>query len=99
MSPKPKSAPHRVLLSLPTELYETVTRLANAMEKPRAELIRDMLADQQAILGAMANALEHAKAGHKEQAQRGLAQMTGEALKQVGEVFAPEKGKKRKQHK
>ena len=99
MSAKPKSAPHRVLLSLPTDLYETVSRLSSAMGKPRAELIRDMLADQQAILNAMADALEQAKAGHKEQAQRGLAQMTGEALKQVGAMFAPEKSKKRKQHK
>jgi metal-responsive CopG/Arc/MetJ family transcriptional regulator len=96
MSPKPKSAPHRVLLSLPTGLYETVSRLSAAMEKPRAELIRDMLADQQAILNAMADALEQAKAGHKEQAMKGLTQMTGEALKKVGEVFAPEKGKRRK---
>ena len=96
MSPKPKSAPHRVLLSLPTDLYETITRLAGAMEKPRAELIRDMLADQQSILNAMADALEQAKAGHKEQAMKGLTQMTGEALKQVGEVFSPRKGRKRK---
>ena len=96
MSPKPRSAPHRVLLSLPTELYETVSRLSAAMEKPRAELIRDMLADQQAILDVMATALEQAKAGHKEQAMKGLTQMTGEALKQVGEVFSQEKGRKRK---
>lgn len=91
MSPKPKSAPHRVLLSLPTELYETVTRLSRAMDKPRAEVIRELLAEQQSILDMMATTFEQAKAGHKEQAARGLQRLTGEALKGLGEVMAPAK--------
>ena len=36
MSPKPKNTPHRVLLSLPTDLYNTISRVSAAMEKPRA---------------------------------------------------------------
>lgn len=95
MSPKPKSAPHRVLLSLPTELYDTVTRLARAMDKPRAEVIRELLAEQQPILDVMATTFEEAKAGHKEQAARGLKKLTGEALKGLGEVMAPSKRRKK----
>ena len=95
MSPKPKSAPHRVLLSLHTELYETVTRLARAMDKPRAEVIRELLAEQQPILDMMAATFEQAKAGHKEQAARGLQKLTGEALKGLGEAMSPPKGRKK----
>jgi len=95
MSPKPKSAPHRVLLSLPTELYETVTRLARSMDKPRAEVIRELLADQQHILNVMATTFEQAKAGQKEEAARGLQKLTGEALKGLGEMMAPAKKRKK----
>jgi metal-responsive CopG/Arc/MetJ family transcriptional regulator len=45
MSPKPKNTPHRVLLSLPTDLYNTISRVSAAMEKPRAEIIRELLAN------------------------------------------------------
>lgn len=96
MSPKPKSAPHRVLLSLPTELYETITRLASAMDKPRAEVIRELLAQQQPLLDVMATSFEHARAGHQEQALRGLQELTGEALKGLGAVMSPSKGRKKK---
>ncbi len=95
MSPKPKSAPHRVLLSLPTELYDTVTRLARAMEKPRAEVIRELLAEQHSILDAMATTFEQAKAGHKEQVAKGLQKLTGEALKELGSVMSPPKGRRK----
>ena len=95
MSPKPKSAPHRVLLSLPTELYETITRLARSMDKPRAEVIRELLAEQQPILDMMATTFEHAKAGHKEQVAKGLQKLTGEALKDLGEVMSPAKRSKK----
>jgi metal-responsive CopG/Arc/MetJ family transcriptional regulator len=64
MSPKPKNTPHRVLLSLPTDLYETISRVSAAMEKPRAEIIRDLLSEQQPILEHMATMLEQAKAGN-----------------------------------
>ncbi|MCW5799763.1 MAG: hypothetical protein KIT40_14790 [Nitrospira sp.] len=96
MSPKPKSTPHRVLLSLPTELYNTISRVSAAMDKPRAELIRDLLADQQPVLEMIAEAIEQAKAGQKEQALRGMQKITGEALKQVGDLLSPSKGRKRK---
>lgn len=96
MSPKPKNTPHRVLLSLPTELYDTVSRVSAAMDKPRAELIRDLLADQQPILEMLAEAIEQAKAGQKEQALRGMQKITGEALRQVGELISPVKGRKRR---
>ena len=95
MSPKPKSAPHRVLLSLPTELYDTVTHLARAMEKPRAEVIRELLAEQQPILDMMTKTFEQAKAGHKEQVAKGLQKLTGEALKGLGEVMAPPKRRRK----
>ena len=91
MSPKPRSAPHRVLLSLHTELYDTISRLSRAMEKPRAEVIRELLAEQQPILDMMATTFEHAKAGHKEQVAKGLQKLTGEALKDLGEVMSPAK--------
>jgi len=95
MSPKPKSAPHRVLLSLPTDLYDTVSRLSRAMDKPRAEVIRELLAQQQAILDVMATAFEHAKAGHKEEAVKGMQQIAGDALKGLGAVMSPPKSRKR----
>jgi hypothetical protein len=66
------------------------------MDKPRAELIRDLLADQQPVLELLAVTLEQAKAGQKEQAMKGLQKMTGEALKQVGDFLSPTKGRKRK---
>jgi len=95
MSPKPRSAPHRVLLSLHTELYDTITRLSRAMDKPRAEVIRELLAEQQPILDMMATTFEHAKAGHKEQVAKGLQKLTGEALKDLGEVMSPAKRSKK----
>ena len=61
------------------------------MEKPRAEVIRELLAEQQPILDMMATTFEHAKAGHKEQVAKGLQKLTGEALKDLGEVMSPAK--------
>ena len=90
MSPKPKNTPHRVLLSLPTDLYETISRVSAAMEKPRAEIIRDLLSEQQPIL-------EHkAKAGKLDQAMKGWKKMTGEALKGLGVIMNPPDLKKSK---
>ena len=51
------------------------------MDKPRAEIIRDLLAEQQPILEHMATMLEQAKAGKLDQAMKGWQKMTGEALK------------------
>ena len=59
------------------------------MDKPRAEVIRELLAEQQPILDMMARTFEQAKAGHKEQVAKGLQKLTGEALKGLGEVMAP----------
>jgi len=89
MSPKPKNTPHRVLLSLPTDLYNTISRVSAAMEKPRAEIIRELLSEQQPILEHMATMLEEAKAGKLEQAMKGWQKMTGEALKGLGMLMSP----------
>ena len=89
MSPKPKNTPHRVLLSLPTDLYNTISRVSAAMDKPRAEIIRDLLAEQQPILEHMATMLEQAKAGKVYQAMKGCQKMSGEALKGQGEIMSP----------
>ncbi|MBX3335865.1 MAG: hypothetical protein KF876_17170 [Nitrospira sp.] len=97
MSPKPKNTPHRVLLSLPTDLYDTISRVSAAMEKPRAEIIRDLLSEQQPILEHMATMLEQAKAGKLDQAMKGWQKMTGEALKGLGLMMAPPELKKPKQ--
>lgn len=96
MSPKPKNTPHRVLLSLPTDLYNTISRVSAAMDKPRAEIIRDLLAEQQPILDHMATMLEEAKAGKLEQAMKGWEKMTGEALKGLGMLMSPPDIKKAK---
>jgi len=90
MSPKPKNTPHRVLLSLPTDLYNMITRVSAAMDKPRAEIIRDLLAEQQPILEHMATMLEQAKAGKLDQAMKGWQKMTGEALKGLGLLMSPQ---------
>lgn len=89
MSPKPKSTPHRVLLSLPTDLYNTISRVSAAMEKPRAEIIRELLAEQQPILEHMATMLEQAKVGKLDQAMKGWQKMTEEALKGLGVLMSP----------
>ncbi len=94
MSPKPKTTPHRVLLSLPTDLYNTISRVSAAMEKPRAEIIRELLAEQQPILEHMATMLEQAKAGKLDQAMKGWQKMTGEALKGLGVLMSPPEIKK-----
>ena len=96
MSPKPKNTPHRVLLSLPTDLYNTISRVSTAMEKPRAEIIRDLLSEQQPILEHMATMLEQAKAGKLDQAMKGWKKMTGEALKGLGVIMNPPDLKKSK---
>lgn len=96
MSPKPKNTPHRVLLSLPTDLYNTISRVSAAMEKPRAEIIRDLLAEQQPILEHMATMLEQAKVGKLDQAMKGWQKMTGEALKGLGVLMSPPDIKKGK---
>lgn len=96
MSPKPKNTPHRVLLSLPTDLYNTISRVSAAMDKPRAEIIRDLLAEQQPIFEHMATMLEQAKAGKLDQAMKGWQKMTGEALKGLGVQMSPPDIKKAK---
>lgn len=96
MSPKPKNTPHRVLLSLPTDLYGTISRLSVVMEKPRAEIIRELLNEQQPLLDMMAGALEQAKAGQKEQAMKGLQKMAGHAFTSLGEAISPKETKKAK---
>lgn len=89
MSPKPKNTSHRVLLSLPTDLYETISRVSAAMEKPRDEIVRDLLGEQQPILEHMATMLEQAKAGKLDQAMKGWKKMAGEALKGLGVIMNP----------
>lgn len=66
------------------------------MDKPRAEIIRDLLAEQQPILDHMATMLEEAKAGKLEQAMKGWEKMTGEALKGLGMLMSPPDIKKAK---
>ena len=59
------------------------------MEKPRAEIIRELLSEQKPILEHMATMLEDAKAGKLEQAMKGWQKMTGEALKGLGVLMSP----------
>ena len=66
------------------------------MEKPRAEIVRDLLAEQQPILEHMATMLEQAKAGKLDQAMKGWQKMTGEALKGLGVLMSPPDIKKAK---
>lgn len=91
---KKKRATQRVLLSLPPELYDTISRLSAAMEKPRAEIIRELLAQQQPMLDLMANAFEQAREGHKEKAAVALQKLAGEALMGLGEAMSPRRGHK-----
>jgi len=66
------------------------------MDKPRAEIIRDLLAEQQPILEHMGTMLEQAKAGKLDQAMKGWQKMTGEALKGLGVLMSPPDIKKAK---
>ncbi len=66
------------------------------MEKPRAEIIRELLSEQQPILEHMATMLEQAKAGKLDQAMKGWQKMTGEALKGLGVLMTPPEIKKHK---
>jgi len=59
------------------------------MEKPRAEIIRELLAEQQPILEHMATMLEQAKVGKLDQAMKGWQKMTEEALKGLGVLMSP----------
>src|SRR5581483_2522673 len=92
---KKKRLSHRVLLSLPTELYQTISRLSQAMEKPRAEVIREMLEEQQLMLLSLATALEEAKEGHKEKAAQAIQKMAGNALIGLGEMMSSKRRKVR----
>ena len=91
---KKKRATQRVLLSLPPELYDTISRVSAAMEKPRAEIIRELLAQQQPMLDVMAKAFEEAKEGHKEKAAVALQKLASEALMGLGEAMSPKRGYK-----
>ena len=66
------------------------------MEKPRAEIIRELISEQQPLLEMMAGALEQAKAGQKEQAMKGLQKMAGHAFINLGEAISPKETKKAK---
>lgn len=94
MKIKKKRLSHRVLLSLPTDVYESLSRLSRAIEKPRAEIIRELIVEQREIFGLMAEAIEKAKAGKSEKAVVALQNVTGDALIKLGMVFAPQRREK-----
>lgn len=85
----PQRPSHRVLLSLPPDVYKTITRLSKVMSKPRAEIIRELLGEMKPTLEMMADGLEKAKKGQKRKALLAMQKMTGEALKELGEVISP----------
>lgn len=85
----PQRPSQRVLLSLPPDLYNTVTRLSKAMSKPRAEIIRELLGEMKPALEIMADGLEQAKKGQKRKALLAMQKMTGEALKELAEAISP----------
>ena len=65
-------------------------------EQYKAEIIRDLLSEQQPILEHMATMLEQAKTGKLDQAMKGWKKMTGEALKGLGVIMNPPDLKKSK---
>lgn len=85
----PQRASQRVLLSLPPDVYKTITRLSKVMSKPRAEIIRELMGEMKPTLDMMADGLEQAKKGQKRKALLAMQKMTGEALKGLGEVISP----------
>ena len=90
----PQRPSHRVLLSLPPDVYKTITRLSKVMAKPRAEIIRELISEIKPTLDAMAEGLEQAKKGQKRKALLAMSKMTGEALKGLGEAISPTEPKK-----
>ena len=83
----------KILLTVPPDLYEIITKLGERMHRPRAAVVRDILVEVKPILVAMEKALAMAEQGKREQVGRLMTKMTGNVLMTLGNVLT---GKKKK---
>jgi predicted DNA-binding protein len=81
----------RTALTLPDELQVTLADLADAMEKPVATVIVELLTELQPSLGDLAKFVRHAKSGKKAAAKRALSHMVGNALAEQLELMGNRK--------
>ena len=90
----PQEESKKILLTVPSDMYDLITKLGERMHRPRAAVVRDLLIEVKPILIAMERALALAEEGKKERALGLMTKMTGGVLQVLGNVLTG-KGKKK----
>src|SRR2546427_9383343 len=90
----PREESKKILLTVPPDIYDLITKLGERMHRPRAAVVRDLLIEVKPVMVAMEKALAMAEEGKKERALGLMARLTGSVLQNLGTVL---KGKGKKQ--
>jgi predicted transcriptional regulator len=87
----------RMALTLPDDVRDAVSDLADAMDKPATKVVTDLLQEMVPQLQGLAKIVRASKAGNKAAAKRALQHMMGDAMAEVMSAQQPDmfrKGKK-----
>lgn len=87
----------RMALTLPDDVRDAVSDLADAMDKPASKVVTDLLQEMVPQLQGLAKIVRASKAGNKAAAKRALQHMMGDAMAEVMSTQQPDmfrKGKK-----
>ena len=86
----------RMALTLPDHVRDAVYDLADAMGKPAAKVVTELLEEMVPQLQGLAKVARAAKSGNKAAAKRALQHMVGDQLAEVMTTQQPELFGKRK---
>lgn len=73
----------RTYLTLPWPLAESLTELADAMDKPVPTVIVELLNEIRPQVDGLAKLVRHARAGNKAAAKRTLQHMIGDGMAEI----------------
>ena len=73
----------RVMLTVPWPLMESLAALADALDKPVATTIIDLLKEMQPQVDGLSKLVRHARDGNKAAAKRTLQHMIGDSMAEI----------------
>jgi hypothetical protein len=73
----------RVMLTVPWPLMESIAEYADALDKPVATSIVDLLKELQPQIDGLAKLVRHAREGNKAAAKRTLQHMIGDSMAEI----------------
>jgi predicted transcriptional regulator len=85
----------RMALTLPDDVRDAISDLADAMDKPASKVVTDLLQEMVPQLQGLAKVVRASKAGNKAAAKRALAHMMGDNFAALATATQPDmfKGK------